>query len=50
MKQTIIIILLLHTWTLAKWIYGKQAWGSYVYEFYVPEGTVISNYYDVGVE
>lgn len=39
-----------YKWSLAKWVYGKEAWGARIYEFYVPEGTVISNYYDVGVE
>lgn len=49
-KPTVKIYRNEYTWALAEWIYGKQAWGSNVYEFYVPEGTVISNYYDVGVE
>lgn len=39
-----------YTWKISGWLFGDEAWGKDIYEFYVPEGTVIADYYDVGVE
>lgn len=39
-----------YTNKFARWFFTPDAWGSDIYKFYLPEGSVTSNFYKIGVE